>query len=80
MIFFILFKEKHLKTAYLTHLCRVDSSTLTLWTGAFPIKGMFLLLRCLIEIPVFNANGVDPDQMLRSAASDQGLHCLHVSF
>ena len=25
-------------------------------------------------------NSVDPDQMLHSAASDQGLHCLPLSF
>ena len=34
---------------------------------------------CLIgftEIPVFNANGVDPDQTPRSSTSDLGLHCL----
>ena len=29
-----------------------------------------------MEIPVFNANSVDPDQTPRSAASDLGLHCL----
>ena len=52
----------------------MDSSTLTLWTGPFPVKdvsGMFLLLLWFTEIPVFNANSVDP------AASDLGLHCLH---
>ena len=32
-----------------------------------------------IEIPVFNANGVDPDQTPRSAASDLGLHCWTMS-
>ena len=32
-----------------------------------------------IEIPVFNANSVDPDQTPRSAASDLGLHCLPLS-
>ena len=30
-----------------------------------------------IEIPV--ANSVDPDQMQHFAASEQGLHCLHMS-
>ena len=39
----------------------------------------FLLLPCFIEIPVFNANRVDPDQMLHSAVSDLGLHCLSMS-
>ena len=32
-----------------------------------------------MDIPVFNANSVDPDQMPRSAASDLGLHCLPMS-
>ena len=61
----------------------MDSSTITLWTDPFPIKGclvvvVFLLL-CFKEIPVFNANSVDPDQMPHSAASDLGLHCLQKS-
>ena len=44
-------------------------------------RGVWLvyLLPCFIEIPVFNANSVDPDQTPRSAASDLGLHCLPVS-
>ena len=45
---------------------RVDSCTSSLWTGLFLIKGasdQFLLLPCFIEIHVFNANSVDPDQM-----------------
>ena len=40
------------------------------------VSGKFLLLLCFIEIPVFNANNVDPDQMLHSVASDLGLYCL----
>ena len=32
-----------------------------------------------IEIPVFNANSLDPNQTPRSAASDLGLHCLPMS-
>ena len=32
-----------------------------------------------MEIPVFNANSVDPDQTPRSAASDLGLHCLPIT-
>ena len=63
----------------LTHLCRVDSSTLTLSTGPFPISGVsgqFLLLSCSVELSELNANSVDPDQTPRSAASDLGLHCL----
>ena len=39
----------------------------------------FLLLPCFIEIPVFNANSVDLDQMLQSVVSDLGLHCLPMS-
>ena len=43
------------------------------------MSGQFLVLPCFVEIPVLNANNVDPDQTLRSAASDLGLHCLLVS-
>ena len=60
----------------------MDFSTLTLCTGPFPIKGVsgkFLLLPWFTEIPVLNANSVDPDQTPRSAASDLGLHCLPMS-
>ena len=32
-----------------------------------------------MEIPVLNANSVDPDQMPCSAASDLGLDCLPIS-
>ena len=35
---------------------------------------VFINTVCFIEIPVFNANSVDPDQMLYSATSDLGLH------
>ena len=66
----------------LTHLCRVDSATSTLWTGPVPTEGVsvyFLLLLCFIKISVSNANIVDPDQMPHSAASDLGLHCLPMS-
>ena len=45
----------------------MDSSTSGLWTGPFPVEGVY------IEIHVFNAKSVDPDQML------QGLHCLLMS-
>ena len=31
---------------------------------------------CVLNIVVYMANGVDPDQMPHSVASDQGLHCL----
>ena len=40
------------------------------------MSGYFLLLPCLVEISVFNANNADPDQTPRSVASDLGLHCL----
>ena len=42
----------------LTHLCRMNSSTSTLWTGPFQAKGMsgyYFLIPCFIEIPVLNA-------------------------
>ena len=42
------------------------------------VSGYFLLQLCCIEIPVFNENCVDPDQMPHSAAFDLGLHCLQV--
>ena len=32
-----------------------------------------------MEIPVFNANGVDPDHTPQNAASDLGLQCLPMS-
>ena len=66
-------------TFSLTHLCRVDFSSITLRTDLFPIKGYlvsFYNYHSSIEIPVFNTNSVDPDQMPRSAASDLDLHCL----
>ena len=43
------------------------------------MSGYFLIIPCFIEIPVFDANSVDPDQTPRSAASDPGLHCLPTS-
>ena len=39
---------------------------------------LLLHVPCVIEIPVLDANSVDPDQTPRSAASDLGLHCLPV--
>ena len=46
--------------------------------GPFLIQGCLDLsaLTIFIEIPEFNTNGVDPDQMSLFAASDLGLHCL----
>ena len=43
---------------------------------------LLLLLKCFIEIPVFNANSVDPNQKPHSAAgaSDLDFRCLHRSF
>ena len=43
------------------------------------VKFGFFLLPCFIEIPVFNANIVDPDLTPRSAASDLGLQYLLLS-
>ena len=37
------------------------------------------IITMFIGIPVFNANSVDPDQMLRSAASDLGPHFLPIN-
>ena len=56
---------------YLQSLDRPISSIRDVW--------LFLLLPCFIEIPVFNVNSVDPDQMPHYAASDLGLHCLPMS-
>ena len=39
------------------------------------VFGYFLLLLCFIEISVFNANNIHPDQTSRSVASDLGLYC-----
>ena len=38
-----------------------------------------VIITVFIEIPVFNANRVDPDQTPRSVASDLDLHCLPMS-
>ena len=64
----------------LSHLPRADSSTSSLDRSIFYIRGVWLilLLPCFVEIPVFTANSVDPDQT-SSAASDLGLHCLQMS-
>ena len=45
------------------------------------IRGVWLvfIITIFIEIPVLNANSVDPDQTLHSAASDLGPHCLPLS-
>ena len=43
------------------------------------MSGQLLLLSCFVEIPVINANSVDPDQSPHSGVSDLGLHCLPMS-
>ena len=40
---------------------------------------MFLALPFILEFSLLDANGADPDQTPRSAASDLGLHCLQMS-
>ena len=58
----------------------MDSSASTLWTGPFLIDGVsFLLLPCFVDIRVFNADSVYPDQMPLSAMSDLGLHTIPIS-
>ena len=42
------------------------------------VSSSCLLLLYVIEIPAFNANSVDPDQMPRSAESIQCIHCLQM--
>ena len=44
------------------------------------VSDWFLLLPCFTEIPILNANSVDPDQMPHSAASDLGLLFANVPF
>ena len=56
---------------YLNTLDRSFSNRRGVW--------LVLLLPCFLEIPVLNANSLDPDQMSRSAASALGLHCLQMS-
>ena len=56
----------------------MDSSITNFGQVCFQQQGVWLvlLLLCFIEISVFNADSVDPDQMPRSLVSDMGLHCL----
>ena len=67
----------------LINLHRVGSSTTTLWTSLFPktwyLVTFFLLLLCFIEIPVFNANSVDPDLTLYSAMAHLGVQWLLIT-
>ena len=53
----------------------LDRSIYNSWVSVL----FLLLLLCFIEIPVFNANSVDPDQRTYSVASDLGLHCLPIT-
>ena len=60
----------------------MDSSAFNLGTVPFPVNGVpgkFLLTPWFTEIPVLNANSIDPDQAPRSVASDLGLYCLPMS-
>ena len=75
-------KLTSIRNIFLTNLCRMESSTLPLWTGPFPterVSGYFLLLSCLIEISISNINSIDPDHTPRSVESDLSLHCLPMS-
>ena len=54
---------------------------MSLWTSSFPIYGVSgFLWSWFLEVLVFYANSLDPDQTPRSAASDLGLDCLQMSF
>ena len=67
---------------HLTHLCWMDSSTITLQASPFSqYKGCLVsfIITIFIETPMFNVNSVDPDQTPLSAASDLDLHCLPMS-
>ena len=55
---------------YFNSLERTKSNRRDVW--------LVLLLSCAIEIPVVNANSVDPDQTPRSV-DYLGLHCLSIS-
>ena len=56
------------------------SSNHTLQPQISSVTLMSLLkITCFIEIPVFNANSVVPDQTPHDAASDLGLHYLPMS-
>ena len=43
------------------------------------MSGLFLILPCFLENPLFNANSADPDQTPQNAASDLGSHCLQMT-
>ena len=71
----------------LTHLCPVDYSILTKWICPFANKGVSDLICAYYFHSILwkntnlsYANSADPDQMPLFVASDQGLHCLHMSY
>ena len=58
----------------------MDSSASFFGQVSFPFKGYQVCFSLFItEIPVFNANSVDPGQTTRSAASDLSIHGLPMS-
>ena len=65
------------------YLYQVDSSAITIWTGPFAAEWvlvsffLFYFLPCFIEIPVFNPNSIDPDQI--PVTPDLRLHHLAMS-
>ena len=47
-----------------THLCRVDFSTLTIWAGSYPNEEClfsFYCLPCIIATRLLNQNNIAPD-------------------
>ena len=59
----------------------MGTSIITICIGPFQKRGVWsvLLLPYFTEIPMLNANSVEPDQTTRSAASDLGLQRLPMS-
>ena len=57
--------------SYLNSLDKLISSLKGVW--------LVLIITMFFGMSIVNANNVDPDQTLRSAASDLGLHCLPLS-
>ena len=70
LMHFVMGLAIHVK--HLTHLCLVDFCLNSLDWSISSRRGLwFLLIPCFKEIPVFNANSVDPNQMPHSAESDR---------
>ena len=70
------------KKIHLTHICLVDPSIHINWTSPFPILGVPGVLFSFLFyfwLKFLLANNEDPDQTLRYAASDLGLHCVPMS-